>query len=57
MVLKIEDRVRETTTTTGTGTYSLGGAVNGFQSFVTAIGDGNTTYYAVVNRNADEWEP
>ena len=56
MVLKIEDRVRETTTTTGTGTYSLGGAVNGFQSFVTAIGDGNTTYYAVVNRNADEWE-
>ena len=56
MVLKIEDRVRETTTTTGTGTYSLGGAVAGFQSFVTAIGDGNTTYYAVVNRNADEWE-
>ena len=56
MVLKIEDRVRETTTTTGTGTYSLGGAVAGFQSFVTAIGDGNTTYYAVVNRSADEWE-
>ncbi len=56
MVLKIEDRVRETTTTTGTGTYSLGGEVAGFQSFVTAIGDGNTTYYAVVNRSADEWE-
>ena len=56
MVLKIEDRVRETTTTTGTGTYSLDGTIAGFQSFVTAIGDGNTTYYAVVNRSANEWE-
>ena len=56
MVLKIEDRVRETTTTTGTGTLDLLGPVTGFQSFVTAIGDGNTSYYAIVHRTADEWE-
>ena len=56
MVLKIEDRVRETTITTGTGTLDLQGQVTGFQSFVDAIGDGNTTYYAIVHRSADEWE-
>jgi len=45
MALTIKDRIKETTTTTGTGTYTLGGAVGGFDAFST-IGDGNTTYYA-----------
>ena len=45
MALVLADRVKETTTATGTGTYALAGAATGFQSF-TAVGDGNTTYYA-----------
>lgn len=47
MALVIKDRVQETTTTTGTGTLTLNGAVTGFQSF-SVIGDGNTTFYAIV---------
>ena len=45
MALVLADRVKETSTTTGTGTYTLAGAVSGFESFG-SIGDGNTTYYA-----------
>ena len=47
MALVVKDRVQETSTTTGTGTFTLAGAVSGFQSF-SVIGDGNTTYYAIV---------
>ena len=47
MALVVNDRVKETSTTTGTGTFDLGGAVSGFESFVTAIGNGNTTYYSI----------
>ena len=47
MPLVVKDRVQETSTTTGTGTFTLAGAVSGFQSF-SVIGDGNTTYYAIV---------
>lgn len=53
MPLVLKDRVQETTTTTGTGTVTLAGAVSGFQSF-SAIGDGNTCYYAIVG--GTEWE-
>ena len=45
MALVIKDRIKETTTTTGTSTYSLAGAESGFQGF-SAVGDGNTCYYA-----------
>ena len=48
MTLIVKDRVKETTTTTGTGTITLAGAVDGFQSFA-AIGNGNITYYAITN--------
>ena len=48
MALVVKDRVQETTTTTGTGTVTLAGAVTGFQSF-SVIGDGNTCYYAITS--------
>jgi len=47
MPLVIADRVRETSTTTGTGTLTLDGAVTGFRTFGSAIGNGNTCYYAI----------
>jgi hypothetical protein len=53
MALVVKDRVQEVSTTTGTGTFTLAGAVTGFQSF-SAIGDGNTTYYVIVG--GSEWE-
>lgn len=53
MALVLKDRVRETSTTTGTIPFTLAGAVTGFQSF-SAIGDGNTTYYTAVM--GTEWE-
>ena len=53
MALVVKDRVQETSTTTGTGTFTLAGAVTGFQSF-SAIGNANTTYYAIVG--GAEWE-
>ena len=55
MALVVKDRVQETTTTAGTGTVTLGGAVLGFQTFA-IIGDGNTTYYAIVDPTAGNWE-
>lgn len=54
MALVVKDRVRETSTTTGTGTFTLAGAVTGFQTFSSAIGDTNTTYYTITN--GAEWE-
>jgi hypothetical protein len=53
MPLVVKDRVQETTTTTSTGTYTLAGAVTGYQSF-SAIGNGNQTYYTVTN--GTDWE-
>jgi len=47
MALVINDRVKETTTTTGTGTLNLAGAVEGFETFVAGIGTTNTTFYAI----------
>jgi hypothetical protein len=54
MALVVADRVRETTTTTGTGTYTLAGAVGGYQSFASAASDADTVYYAVTNDT--DWE-
>ena len=56
MALVVNDRVKETSTTTGTGTLSLAGAVTGFETFVAGIGNSNTTYYAIVNTNNGEFE-
>jgi hypothetical protein len=53
MALVVNDRVKETSTTTGTGTFTLDGAVSGFETFSSAIGNTNTTYYAIVNSNGE----
>ena len=55
MPLVLADRVKETTTTAGTGTLTLAGAVTGFQSF-SVIGNGNTTYYTIAGQGTSEWE-
>ena len=47
MALVLADRVKETTTTTGTSDFALGGAVSGFQTFSAGVGNSNTTYYAI----------
>ena len=56
MALVINDRVKETSTTTGTGTFSLAGAETGYESFVSGVGTTNTTYYAIELNSAGEWE-
>ena len=56
MALVLKDRVKETSVTTGTGDVTFGGAVTGFDTFSTGVGNSNTTYYAIVNRTVDEWE-
>jgi hypothetical protein len=55
MPLVLADRVKETTTTTGTGTITLDGAAMGFQSFA-VVGDGNTTYYTIAGQGTSDWE-
>lgn len=55
MALVLADRVQQTTVSTGTGTITLASAVSGFQSF-SAIGDGNTTYYTIVDSSTGDWE-
>ena len=56
MAFVLNDRVKETTTTAGTGTVNLAGAETGFESFVAGIGNSNTTYYAIVHQSLDEFE-
>ena len=56
MAFVLADRVQETTTTTGTSDFTLGGAVTGFQTFLDGVGDGNVTYYAAFLPGTGEWE-
>lgn len=55
MPLVVKDRIKETSSTAGTGTLTLAGAATGFRSFAD-IGNGNTTYYAIVDATAGTWE-
>ena len=55
MALVVKDRVKVGSTTTGTGTLTLGSAFTGFQSF-SVIGDGNVTYYTIVDTSTGDWE-
>jgi hypothetical protein len=56
MPLIVKDRVREGSVTSGTGTITLTGAVLGFQTFSSAIGNGNTTYYAITESGTANFE-
>ena len=56
MAFVINDRVKETSTTTGTGTFTLSGATTGFETFSSAIGNANTTYYTIQTQNAAQFE-
>lgn len=55
MSLVVKDRIKETSTTAGTGAITLNGAEFGFQSF-SVVGNGNTTYYAIVDSMSGAWE-
>lgn len=55
MPLVLANRVKETSTTTGNGTFTLAGAATGFQSFA-VVGNNNTTYYTISNPGTNEWE-
>jgi hypothetical protein len=55
MAFVLADRVKETTTTTGTGTVTLAGVSAGYQSF-SAIGNANSTYYTIAAQTGTEWE-
>jgi len=56
MALVINDRVKVTSTTTGTGAMALGTAVTGFETFAQGIGNNNTTYYCIFNQGTTEFE-
>ncbi len=56
MAFKLNDRVKESSTTTGTGTFTLGGAVSGFETFAAGIGGGNTTYYCIFETGTNNFE-
>ena len=56
MALVINDRVKQTSTTTGTGPFTLDGTQTGFDTFAAGIGGSNTTYYAIFNQGTSEWE-
>ena len=56
MAFVINDRVKENSTTTGTGTFTLSGAVTGFETFSSAIVNGNTTYYTIHTQNGAQFE-
>ena len=57
MALVLSDRVQETgTVSSGTGSVTLAGAVNGYQTFSATVGNGNTCYYTIYDTTAFTWE-
>ena len=56
MALVLADRVKETTTSTGTTAITLAGAATGYQTFSSAVGNANTTYYTIADQTGTDWE-
>jgi len=56
MALVLNDRVQETCTSPGTGSVTLLGAVAGFQTFASGVGNGNTCYYCIADQGGANWE-
>ena len=56
MALVLADRVKETTTSTGTAAITLAGAATGYQTFLLAVGNANTTYYTIADQAGANWE-
>ena len=56
MALVLADRVKETTTSTGTTAITLAGASTGYQTFSSAVGNANTTYYTIADQSGANWE-
>jgi hypothetical protein len=56
MAFVVKDRVKQSTTTTGTGSIVLNGTVSGFQTFANALSDGDTTYYSLFEVSTNNWE-
>ena len=56
MALVLADRVKETTTSTGTTAITLAGAATGYQTFLSAVGNANTTYYTIADQTGANWE-
>ena len=56
MAFVLNDRVKQTSTSTGTGTINLTGTETGFETFVTGIGDCNSCFYAIANDGTSEFE-
>ena len=56
MALVLNDRVKESSTTSGTGTIALAGVVQGFETFAAGIGNNNETYYAIYEDGTSNWE-
>jgi hypothetical protein len=56
MAFGVYDRVKETSTTTGTGNITLAGTSTGFRTFSSVLSTNDQTFYAIVHRTANEWE-
>ena len=56
MALVINDRVKESSTTSGTGAIALAGVVQGYETFGAGIGNDNETYYAIYEQGTSNWE-
>ena len=56
MALVLNDRVKVSSSSSGTGVFTLGAAETGFESFLTGIGNNNTTYYTIFNQGTNEFE-
>ena len=56
MAFVVSDRVRETSSSTGTGAFAVTGAFTGYTTFAATIGEGNTTYYTITNDSLGQWE-